>query len=408
MAFQYVIIGAGQEACSAAAKLRELDPDGSILLVGSENHLPYQRPPLSKKYMTGEMEADRLLLRPADWYQQQRIDTLLNVRVEAIDPAARHISLSNEDTVPYDRLLIAAGSTPRTLPDRLGGRLGNVYTIRSLGDADRIKPRLDSGKKALVIGGGYIGLEAAAVLRSEGLDVTVVEMAERILQRVAGPATSSFMRAYHQDRGVTILEQTGLDQLKGQDGKVTDALLSNGQTLSVDLVLVGIGVEPCDQLAQDCGLDCANGVLVNEQCQTSDPAIFAAGDCTNFPLKGERVRLESVQNAIEQAECAAKNMAGHPTQYRPTPWFWSDQFDLKLQIAGLNLGYDETVVRPGTREGTQSVWYFKENQFISVDCMNDPRAYMVGKRILEAGGNVTQQQAADPNTDLKALLKSLT
>ena len=404
MTIKAVTIGAGQAAVAFAAKLRELDAEAEILMIGGEESLPYQRPPLSKKYMTGEMEAERLLLRPAEWYADNRIECRTSTQVTRIDPATKKVHAGGE-AISFDKLLIATGAAPRALPAAIGGELDNVFTLRSLADADRIASLMQEGAKALVIGGGYIGLEAAAVFATRGLKVHVIEMADRILKRVASAETAGFVRAIHEAHGVDVLENTAIERLEGNGGAVSRAVLGDGSSIDADLVVVGIGVTPSDTLARDAGLVCGNGIEVDECTRTSHPDIHAAGDVACFEFHGSRTRLESVQNAIEQAEHAAKVIAGSSEPYVPVPWFWSDQYDMKLQIAGLNAGFDNTVVRPGSHEGGQSVWYFAGETFLAVDAINDPRAYMFGKKILEMGRTVTPRQAADADFDLKALIK---
>jgi 3-phenylpropionate/trans-cinnamate dioxygenase ferredoxin reductase subunit len=409
MSMKVVVIGAGQAAIAFAAKLRELDANAQITLIGEEGSLPYQRPPLSKKYMTGEMTADRLLLRPEEWYAENNVECITTNKVGAIDTARKEVRF-NGDTVPFDKLLIATGSTPRRLPDAIGGNLGNVFTLRDLADADAITEHMIEGNQALIIGGGYIGLEAAAVLAGKGMKVRVIEMAERILQRVAAKETSDFVREKHLSHGVEIAEGVSLIALEGTDGVVTCALFEQGPQLDVDMVLVGIGVLPNMDLAKQAGLACSNGIEVDRYTRTSHPDIHAAGDvaCFEFPPDSEdrhHVRLESVQNAIDQAEAAAKIIAGGKEPYHPHPWFWSDQYEMKLQIAGLNMGYDQTVVRSGSREGGQSVWYFADGKFIAVDAINDSKAYMFGKKILEMGRTITPGQAGDAAFDLKELIR---
>jgi len=399
-----VIVGAGQAGYSAAARLRELDPGTDITIVGEEPHFPYQRPPLSKKYVTGEMTADRLLLRPQEWYGENNVTCLTGSPVTNINRNENSIQLENGQLLEYSTLLLTTGCRPRNLPAAIGGELEGVFAIRSISHVDALTKKIKPGGTVLVVGGGYIGLEAASVFNKLGMKVHVLEMAERILQRVAGKETSGFVRSLHNSHGVEIHESTGLKFLSGQNGHVTSATFDDGTSLNIELALVGIGVVPNCELAESAGLVCDNGINVDQHCRTNDPNIYAAGDCSNFEFQGKRIRLESVQNAIDQAICAATNIAGEKKSYQPTPWFWSDQYDLKLQIAGLNTGYDQTIVRPGTREGTQSVWYFRESEFVSVDSMNDPRAYMVGKKLLETGGRITPEQAADVGVDLKMLL----
>lgn len=397
-----VIVGAGQAGAALAAKLRERGYGGPIALLGDEAALPYQRPPLSKKYLSGELGLERLLVRPASWYQEQGIDVLTECPVAAIDVAARSVRLVDDRLIHYAKLALTTGSRPRRLPEAIGGNLGGVFTMRDLRDADAIAPHLLPGKRLLIVGGGYIGLEAAAVAASKGLKVTVIEMAERILQRVAAPETSAYFRALHKGHGVELREATGLKRLIGAGGHVTGVELSDGTQLQVDLVIVGIGIQPNDDLARAAGIAVEDGILVDDHGRTSAADVFAAGDCARFTWHGLPTRLESVQNAIEQAEHAAAAMLGEAPAYDPVPWFWSDQYDVKLQIAGLNRGYDSVVQRPGKRPGSQSVWYFKGEQLLAVDAMNDALAYAFGKKILEARRTLPKEVAADPASDLKS------
>ena len=396
-----VIIGAGQAGSSLAIKLRALGYQGRVTLIGEEPYAPYQRPPLSKTYLLGEMALERLYLRPEEVYRDQNIELRLGTQVTAIDPVAQVISLGAE-TLSYDQLALTTGSTPRLLPEAIGGRLKNVFAVRGLADVDAMRPAFERGGHVLIIGGGYIGLEAAAVAAKRGLKVTLVEMADRILQRVACAQTSDYFRALHQSHGVTLLEGVGLSSLTGTD-HVTAAILSNGTTLDIDFALVGVGIQPNTQLADAAGLTLNNGIETNALGQTSQSKIWAAGDCASFPYQGERIRLESVPNAIDQAEVVAANMLGAQKAYHATPWFWSDQYDVKLQIAGLNQGFENVVTRIG--EAGRSHWYYKAGQVLAVDAMNDPRAYMVAKRLIEAGKTADPALVADPGSDLKALLR---
>ncbi|MEM7671680.1 MAG: FAD-dependent oxidoreductase, partial [Pseudomonadota bacterium] len=387
MADRIVVVGAGQAAASLAFKLRSEGHDGPLTVIGAERALPYQRPPLSKKYLLGEMELERLYLRPESWYRDNDVTLKLGSTVTAIDRVDRHVALSDGQKVSYDMLALTTGSVPRHLPSAIGGDLEGVYLVRDLADADRMAPEFSEGKRVLIIGGGYIGLEAAAVAAMRGLKVTVIEMAERILQRVASPATADYIRDLHTSHGVDIREGIGLDHLVGT-GHVTSARLTDGTELAIDFAVVGIGIAPAAGLAESAGLEIENGIAVDDRSRTSDPLIFAAGDCASFPYRGTRIRLESVPNAIDQAENAALNKLGRDEVYTAKPWFWSDQYDCKLQIAGLNTGWDSTVTRPGAREGTQSVWYYRGDQLLAVDAMNDARSYMIGKRVIEAGGSL--------------------
>jgi len=397
-----VIIGAGQAGASLAIKLRALGYKGDVTLVGEEKFPPYQRPPLSKKYLLGDMALDRLYLRPRDFYTEQLISLRLGARVTAINPTAKTISIGDE-TLSYDHLALTTGSTPRLLPAAIGGRLNGVFAVRSLADVGAMQPAFESGGHVLIIGGGYIGLEAAAVAAAKGLKVTLVEMADRILQRVACAETSDYFRTLHQSHGVTILEGVGLERLTGE-GYVNRAILSNGEALEIDFAIVGVGILPGTGLAEAAGLTLNNGIETNRHSETSIPSIWAAGDCASFPYQGDRIRLESVPNAIDQAEIVAANMLGAGKDYVATPWFWSDQYEVKLQIAGLNTGFTDVVVRDSS--ATRSHWYYKSGALLAVDAMNDPRAYMVAKRLIEAGKSVDPSIAADPQSDLKALLQA--
>lgn len=397
-----VVVGAGQAGSALVAKLRAEGFDGQVTLIGEEAVPPYQRPPLSKAYLLGEMELERLFLRPEAYYADHGIDLRLSTRVEAIDPAARNVTLADGTVLPYDALALTTGSIPRRLPAAIGGHLPGVLVMRDLRDADRLAPELVAGRRVVIIGGGYIGLEAAAVCAKKGMEVTLVEATPRILQRVAAPETSDYFRALHTGHGVTIREGVGVDRITGQD-RATGVHLADGTVLPADLVIVGVGIAPDTRLAEAAGLRIDNGIWTDEQARTSDPHIWAAGDCASLTFDGRRIRLESVGNAIDQAEIAAKNILGRGIAYRPAPWFWSDQYDCHLQIAGLNLGYDSVHVR---RDGDGlSHWYYAEGRLIAVDAMNDARAYMVGKRLIEAGRSPDPAVIADPATNLKALLK---
>ena len=401
---QVVVIGAGQAGASCVARLRAKGYEGRILLIGDEPVAPYQRPPLSKAYLLGEMEMERLLLRAPEFYTENAIELRLGQSVSAVDPAARTVTIGGE-TIAYDDLVLATGSIPRRLPAAIGGDLKGVYTVRTLADIDGARHEFQPGRHLVVIGGGYIGLEAAAVAAKLGLTVHVVEMAPRILQRVAAPETSAYFRDLHGKKGVVILEGTGLDRLVGTDGRVTEARLTDGRVLKADFIIAGVGIVPDTRLAEAAGLAVENGIRVDAQGRTSDPHVWAAGDCASFPVGEARLRLESVGNAIDMGELVADNILGAGVSYEPKPWFWSDQYDTKLQIAGLNTGYDRIVTRGPDGEAV-SYWYYRGDRLIAVDAMNDSRAYMVGKRLIEGGKSPDPAVVADPATDLKALLKA--
>lgn len=397
-----VVVGAGQAGSALVAKLRGLGFDGAITLIGEEAAPPYQRPPLSKAYLLGDMEQERLWLRAPGFYADQQISLRLGQRVTAIDRAAQTVTVADA-VLRYDHLVLTTGSVPRRLPAAIGGDLAGVYAVRTLADVDAMRAEFAPGRRLVVVGGGYIGLEAAAVARKLGVGVTVIEMAPRILQRVAAPETSDWFRALHTAHGAVILESTGLDRLLG-DGRVTGVRLTDGRELAADFVIAGVGITPGTALAEAAGLVIENGIRTDAEGRTSDPQIWAAGDCASFPWKGGRIRLESVGNAIDQAECVAENILGAGKPYEAKPWFWSDQYDCKLQIAGLNTGYDRIVTR-GPEGASVSFWYYRGAELLAVDAMNDPRAFMVGKRLIEAGKSPDPAVVADAATDLKALLR---
>ena len=396
-----VIIGAGQAGASLAITLRAKGYKGDVTLIGEEPVPPYQRPPLSKKYLLGDMALDRLYLRPSDFYTEQLISLRLNCQVTKINCAENTISIGDE-TLTYEHLALTTGSSPRRLPAAIGGTLNGVFAVRSLADVDAMQPAFERGGHVLIIGGGYIGLEAAAVAAAKGLQVTLVEMANRILQRVACTETSDYFRALHESHGVRILEGVGLERLTGE-GNVTGAILSNGKALEINFAIVGVGILPATNLAEAAGVTLNNGIETNSQGQTSVSNVWAAGDCASFPYQGRRIRLESVPNAIDQAEVVAANMLGAAQDYIATPWFWSDQFGVKLQIAGLNTGFTDIIVR--NSGSARSHWYYNSNTLLAVDAMNDPRAYMVAKRLIAAGKSADPIIVTNPQSDLKMLLQ---
>ncbi|MEM6438122.1 MAG: FAD-dependent oxidoreductase [Pseudomonadota bacterium] len=399
------ILGAGQAGAALAIKLRAEGHDGPVTLIGEEASPPYQRPPLSKKYLLGEMPKERLLLKPEAWYADNGIALRTGVRAEAVDLDAREVRLAGGETVPFDALAFCTGARPRWLPDAMGGALPGVYAMRDLADADALGGELREGAKALVIGGGYIGLEAAAVLASRGAEAVLVEAAPRILGRVASGETATWFADLHRGKGVTVIEGAALQRLEaGEDGWLAAAVLEDGRRIEADFAVVGIGVIPNGELAEAAGIETERGAIrVDARARTSAPDVFAAGDCVVLPWRGREIRLESVQNAIDQAEAAAMEMLGRGEDYDPVPWFWSDQYDVKLQIAGLGVDWDRVVRRPGSREGSVSHWYYRDRELIAVDAMNDPRAYMTGKRWLEAGRSPDPDALADPQADLKTL-----
>ena len=397
-----VVVGAGQAGSSCVAKLRNSGFEGQITLIGEEPVPPYQRPPLSKAYLLGDMALERMFLRPETFYSENNIELRMSTRVDAINASEQTILIGDE-TLHYDDLVLTTGSTPNRLPGSIGGALDGVFVVRDLADVDAMAARFVEGAKVLIVGGGYIGLEAASVASKLGLRVTLVEMAERILQRVAAPETSNYFRELHSSHGVDLREGIGLDRLLGEDA-VEGARLTDGTELDVDFVIVGVGIAPASGLAIAAELIIENGIKVDAHGRTSDPHIWAAGDCASFPYRDTRIRLESVPNAIDQAEVVAENIMGAAKDYVAKPWFWSDQYDVKLQIAGLNTGYDRVVTR---RTGDAvSFWYYAGATLLAVDAANDPRGYMIGKRLIEAGKSPSPEVIAEPETDMKALLKA--
>ncbi|WP_435139599.1 NAD(P)/FAD-dependent oxidoreductase [Pseudopelagicola sp. nBUS_19] len=397
-----VVIGAGQAGLSCVAKLRNLGFDGQVTLIGEENVPPYQRPPLSKKYLLGEMDIERLYLRPTRFFGDHDIDLRLGEAVVLINRADKTLQTTTQ-SLDYDHLVFATGSVPRRLPAAIGGTLDAVHNIRDLKDVDKMAPEFIAGRRVLIVGGGYIGLEAAAVAASKGLKVTLVEMADRILQRVAASQTSDYFRDLHRTHGVTLLEGVGLDRLTGT-GRVSGALLSDGSVLELDFVITGVGISPATALAEGAGLDIENGIRTSAHGRTSDPYIWAAGDCASFPFRGDRIRLESVPNAIDQAECVAENIMGAEKPYIARPWFWSDQYDIKLQIAGLNNGFDRVVTRANDAV-SKSFWYFKGMELLAVDAANAPRDYMVGKRLIDGGKSPDPEALANLEINIKDLMR---
>ena len=398
-----IVIGAGQAGAEVVSKLRDQGHEDRLVLIGQENYLPYQRPPLSKKYMAGEMTLERLFLRPKEFYTEKNVELHIGKSALRIDPDQKIVEF-NDGNLDYDHLVLATGSRPRDLPPYIGGKVKNLFTMRDLNDANSIGAFMKSGMRLLIVGGGYIGLEAAATARKFGVDVTLVEIEERILKRVAAKETSDYIRSLHISNGVNIKEAVGLGKLEIADDKVLSASLTDGSDINVDFVIVGIGITPNTELAEGANLKINNGIFINDKCQTSVSNIYAAGDCTSFEYKDTLVRLESVGNAIDQATIVAQNIMKQNTNYIPKPWFWSDQYDLKLQIAGLNTGYDEVVVRKGKNKQV-SHWYFKGQSLLAVDALNDPRCYMIGKRLIEENKSPPKNQLRDENFNLKVLLK---
>lgn len=399
-----VIIGGSHAAISLAAQLRHLSPEAEITIISADTEVPYQRPPLSKAYMSGKVSFDQVVLRPEDWYGPNRIELLRGARAEAVDRPDRVVTLDDGAKISYDKLVFATGARPRRLPAEIGGHLPNVYVMRDHADALKLMDLMKEGQKLVVIGGGYIGLEAASEAAKKGVSVTVIEAADRILKRVACAETADDIRALHQGHGVTILENAQLHEIHETNGVADGVVLADDRVIPADFIITGIGVFPDTALAETAGLTYNNGIVVSETLETSDPDIYAIGDCASFPYHGRMIRLESVQNANDMGITAAHNILGESKPYRPVPWFWSDQFELKLQIAGLNTGFDQVITRKGLREGAKSHFYFRDGSFLAADCLNDGAAYMMARKILEGGKVLTPLQVADAEFNLKSLL----
>jgi len=399
-----VIAGAGHAAGQLVASLQQKKFAGDIVLVGEEIFLPYQRPPLSKKFLAGEMPADRLFFRPASFYENAGVDVRLQTRVSSIDRSAKRLITEAGDEIGYDSLVLATGSRVRVVPVP-GHNLDGVLYLRSIDDVHNIQARLTHAKRIVIIGAGYIGLEVAAVMRQIGLAVTVIEMADRVMSRVVSPQVSAFYHAEHVARGVKLELSTSLKAFVGED-KVTAVEVDDGRSFDADLVIVGVGILPNTALAEAAGLSVSNGIVVDDRCQSSDSYIYAIGDCTSHPsqLYGRNLRLESVHNALEQAKTAAANLCGEDLVYSQVPWFWSDQYDLKLQIAGLSEGYDDVVIRGDQTQRSFSCLYLKNDQLIAIDAINSARDFIQAKPLIANGLKPDRQQLADTKIMLKDLV----
>ena len=395
-----VIVGGGQAAAQAVQSLRQQNFAGAITLLSDEPYPPYQRPPLSKKYFAGELARERLVLRPAAFYAEKGVALELGARVEELEPAARRVRLRDGRTLAYDRLLLATGSRARALPVP-GVDLAGVHYFRTITDVDSILASLTPGARVLLVGAGYIGLEVAASARQRGFDVMILEAAERVMSRTVSAEVSAFYDACHRAAGVTIHCGAGVKAFLGGD-RVTAVETSDGRKFACDVAIVGIGIEPNVELAARAGLECSNGIVVDEFARTADPNIVAAGDCTNHPLPllERRVRLESVPNAIHQAKVAAATLLGSPSPYSEVPWFWSDQYDLKLQIAGLSTGYDEVVLRGDPAARSFAAFYLRAGQLLAVDAINSPREFIAGKKLVASRARVAPHVLRDPTIDL--------
>lgn len=404
-----VIVGGGHAAAQLAPALRQQGWAGDITLLGDEPVLPYQRPPLSKGYLTGGLSAEQLLIKSAKVYENAGVRCLLGVRATRIDRAARQLVLADGQRLDYDALALTVGARARRLAVP-GQGLDGVFDVRTLADLDRIRSFLDrhTPQRAVIVGGGYIGLETAAVLRKLGLAVTVLEATPRLLHRVTTPEVSAFYQRVHAEEGVVLRCGEGVAALLGEGGRVAAVQCASGVRLPAELVVVGIGVKPNTELAAEAGLATREGIVVDECARTSDPAIVAAGDCTEFhsALYGRTIRLESVPHAVAQANAAAATLCGRPQPYQALPWFWSDQYDLKLQMAGLGAGHTETVVRGTLDRGrSATVLYLQDGRLLALDCINRPKDFLAGKKLIESRQVLDLRRLADPQCELISLIE---
>lgn len=402
-----IIIGAGQAGGETAQRLRQGGFEGEITLIGEEPAAPYQRPPLSKAYLKGDLDIDRLMLRPASVYAEERIALLTKTRAVWIDRANRKVRVEGGRELPYDALVLATGAKPRKLP-LVGADLDGVYLFRTAADVDRVRERFVSGAKLIVIGAGYIGLEVAAVARQCGLDVTVVETAVRPLARVTSPEVAGFFLDEHTRQGVRFVLGGQPALIKGSD-RVTGVALTDGAELPADLVIAGIGVTPDIAIAEQCGLTVSNGIATDRQCRTSDPNIFAIGDCAARPMvhyDGRMARLESVHNAVEGAKIVAAVLTEGKEHTEEAPWFWSDQYDLKLQIAGLFQGYDRIAFRGVMADRAFAAFYYKGDKLIAVDAVNRPAEYLGAKMLIQTNRTLPPSVIEDMSRPMKELVAS--
>jgi 3-phenylpropionate/trans-cinnamate dioxygenase ferredoxin reductase subunit len=399
-----VVVGAGHGGFQLAASLRQNGYDGTVTLIGDEPQLPYQRPPLSKDYLSGKIGLDLLLMRPQAFFADQRVDLMMGVAASAIDRTARTVALSDGKRLAYDHLVLATGARNR-VPPLPGIELDGVCYLRDLAETETLKERLPHTSHVVIVGAGFIGLEFAAIARSKGIPVHIVELTERVMGRVVCPDTSAYFGRAHLEAGVEFSFGVGVERLAGENGKVSHVVLSDGRTLPADLVLISIGVIPNEGLAAAAGLKVENGVSVDEMLLTTDSNISAIGDCASFPSRHSLrnpVRLEAVQNATDHARCVASRLVGKPYAYEALPWFWSEQGDLRLQIAGLTTGYQQVVLRGDYEKGEYSAFCYAGDKLLGIESINKPADHAFARRLLAAGRHVTPDQAADLGFDLRA------
>ncbi|HEY1710112.1 MAG TPA: FAD-dependent oxidoreductase [Rhizomicrobium sp.] len=401
MAGHIVIIGAGQSGAQAVASLRSEGFDGAITMIGDEPFAPYQRPPLSKTYLMGTLERERLFLKPDAFYAEARCEMILGVGATRIDRAAKTVTLADGRSISYDKLLLATGSRVRRIPVP-GADLSGIFYLRGIADVDSLRTAFQSVKHLAIVGGGYIGLEVAAVGRKAGLEVTVFEAMDRVMARAVSKPVSDFYEKIHREAGVSLLLNTGVERFEG-DGKL-ESVVAGGKHYPAEVALVGIGIGPNVELAKDAGLACDDGIVVNNAACTADPDIFAAGDCTKHTgREGLSIRLECVQNAIDQAKHAALAMVGKPANYREVPWFWSDQYDLKLQIAGLLRPTDRMVLRGYPAARKFAVFHLRDGKVAAVEAVNAASEYLMGRKMIAEEKAVDADRLADLSIPMKTI-----
>jgi 3-phenylpropionate/trans-cinnamate dioxygenase ferredoxin reductase component len=400
-----VIVGAGQAATQAATSLRAGGYAGTITMIGDESALPYQRPPLSKAYLSGAMSLERVILKPAETWLEDKVDVIVSTTVTSIDREAKTVATQDGRRFQYDALILATGSRVRKIPCA-GADLAGVHYLRTVTDVDGLRGEIVDGKKLVVIGGGYIGLEVAAVARKAGLEVTILEAADRVLARVAPPAISAFFENLHRDAGVTVMTGVKVTHIVGET-HVTGVALADGSIIPADAVLVGIGIIPNAELARDAGIVAPDGIETDKDARTSDPEVFAIGDCASRPLVhygDRRARLESVHNALEQGKLAAAAILGLPRPTEEAPWFWSDQYDIKLQIAGISTGATQTVIRGDPATKRFAAFYLDaDNRLLGVDAINAPPEFIVAKQVIARHGKLAPETLADMSISMKQI-----
>ena len=400
-----VIVGGGQSAAQCVLTLKRNAFKNKITLISEEKHIPYQRPPLSKEYLSDEVTLDRVYMKSKEFYDQNNVEIISSTKVIAIDRNKKSLTLSNTENLQYENLVLATGSRVRKLEVE-GSHLSNINYLRTIEEADQLKKYFKLGKKLVVIGAGYIGLEVAAAAIKKGLGVTVIEMDDRVMKRTVDPIISNYFDSLHRSKGAEIILNAALERFEGRK-EVEKVICSNGKILEADGVVVGVGIIPNQEIAKSAGLKCNNGIVVDKFGRTEDPFIFACGDCTNHPNPSlnKNLRLESVHNALEQAKTVAFSLIGKPEKYDQVPWFWSDQYEEKLQIVGLSGDHDEIVTRGSMAEGNFMLFFLKKGELIAINSVNNPKEFLISKKLVANKLKISSDVLCDQSTDLKSLLK---